>query len=474
MSLKSIEQRRDAIRWRWVAVVAVSMTLSACSSLRPWQNQPLRGMPTIDRQNQAQTDVADRDPSLLVAVTLSGGGARAAAFGYGVLRAMGRTHFQWNGRHTDLLDAADVVSGVSGGSIVAAYLAAYGQAGLPDFEKDFLRQNFQNSLILQSLQPSNLYDMTSPWFGRSNLLERRLDLLYGGMTYADIERRPRHPQLLIAATDMALGTGFEFTAEQFAIICSDIGAVPLSFAVAASSAVPLLLSPLTLRNHSRDCARPISPLSLLANPERAASDYRSRMFLAQERSYKDAQAAPYIHLVDGGVADNLGVRNLLDRALAGGGLRASFGEVRIPPGSIRKLILITVNAERDPSSRIGDSGEVPSTAQVAETLVFGVGARAAHETQEYLTDLARQWRSDIQHAADGADAFAKDAEIHVIQVNLRDARDADTRRFLLQVPTAFSIQSREVDELIQAGQEVLIGSKDYRNLLRSLQHTATP
>mgnify|MGYP000281772761 CR=1 FL=1 len=69
------------------------------------------------------------------------------------------------------------------------------------------------------------------------LLARRLDEIYEGKTYADIERNARHPQLVIAATDMSLGTGFEFTWEQFALICSDLRKVPLSFAVAASSAV---------------------------------------------------------------------------------------------------------------------------------------------------------------------------------------------------------------------------------------------
>ena len=73
-----------------------------------------------------------RDPSLLVAVTLSGGGARAAAFGYGVLSELRRTQFQWNGRTHDLLEATDVISGVSGGSILAAYYAAHGAEGLPE------------------------------------------------------------------------------------------------------------------------------------------------------------------------------------------------------------------------------------------------------------------------------------------------------------------------------------------------------
>ena len=106
--------------------------------------------------------ISSRDPTILVAVTLSGGGARAAAFGFGVLTEMQETRFEGNGRSTTLLDATDVVSGVSGGSIVAAYFAAHGIEGLPRFEQDFLHQSFQNSLITQALRPGNLVDLTSP------------------------------------------------------------------------------------------------------------------------------------------------------------------------------------------------------------------------------------------------------------------------------------------------------------------------
>ena len=115
----------------------------------PWINQPL-----ADALGGADTTAlarwtAARDPSLLVAVTLSGGGARAAAVGHGVLREMQDTAFAWNGRRSNLLDATDVVAGVSGGSIIAAYYAAFGEQGLQGFEQEFLYRDFQNSLLLQ-------------------------------------------------------------------------------------------------------------------------------------------------------------------------------------------------------------------------------------------------------------------------------------------------------------------------------------
>ena len=442
----------------------IAACVAGCSSLRPWLNDPL-----VDRPPSPSVIMAPesgRDPTILVAVTLSGGGARAAAFGYGVLAELRRTKFDLNGRHSDLLDATDVISGVSGGSILAAYYAAFGAEKLPDFERDFLRQNFQNSLILQALRPRSLYDLTSPWYGRSHLLMRRLDEIYEGKTYADIENSPRHPQLVIAATDMSLGTPFEFTADQFALICSDLQSVPLSFAVAASSAVPILLSPLTLKNHSQVCReRGIVPRLAV----RGGGNYRARMFRMQANSYLDAQSRPFIHLVDGGVADNLAVRRLLDRALVGGGLRESFEEVGIPRGSVRKLVVISVNSARDPANNIDQSDTVPGFRAVADTLLFGAGARATLETQEFLLDTARQWREDLKsRSPEASDAFAPDAEIHVVQVNLRDAADGELRQRLLQVPTAFSITDDEVTRLIAAGRSVLQRSHEFQALKRSL------
>ena len=459
--------------WVWraartVAALGIAMVLAGCSSVKPWINEPL---PPEDQSIPVRK--SERDPSILVAVTLSGGGARAAAFGFGVLTEMQETRFVWNGSPTTLLDATDVISGVSGGSIVAAYFAAHGIDGLPRFEHEFLRQNFQNSLITQALRPGNLIDLTSPWLGRTHLLARRLDELYGGLTFGDVERRPRHPQLFITATDMSLGTGFEFTWEQFSLICSDLRKVPLSFAVASSSAVPLLLSPMTLKNYADQC--PERRSTSAASARAATGDYRARLYRAHELSYTDALRKPYIHLVDGGLADNLGVQRLLDRALAGGGLRQTFSEVGIPPGTIRKLVLITVNAERDPSVDISQSDKVPNMAQVVDALLFGTGARATRETQEFLRDITRQWQQSLATGSPGrTDVFAPDAEVHVIPVNLRDAPDDIARRRLLQVPTAFSITSEEVTDLIEAGGSVLRHSPEFRALVQSLLRPAPP
>lgn len=445
--------------------------LSACSSVRPWINAPM-----APEQLQKVHINETRDPSLVMAVTISGGGARAAAFGYGVLRALDEVRFDWDGKRANLLDATDLISGVSGGSIVSAYYAAFGREGLARFESEFLRQDFQHGLISLLVHPGSLHTLSSPWFGRSNLLQQRLDELYRGMSFADLEARPRHPQLIVTATDLTHGNGFEFTWDQFALICSDLGQVPLSFAVAASSAVPIALSPLTVKNFSSQC-----PAGVTTSAARSAAmggsgvaDYRQRLYRAQATAYLDSDARPYVHLVDGGLSDNLGVQRLLDRAL-GGGLRETFREISIPPGSVRQVVLVVVNAERDPTRNLDLSDEVPGVFDVADALLFGTGARATHETQEYLRDVVRAWQQEVQNhrQSDGADVFARDAQIHVITVNLRDVA-VDRRPRLLQVQTAFSIPDQEVSDLIAAGREVLLESPDFKALMQSLDARIEP
>ena len=457
---------------RWLSLAACLALLTACSSVRPWINAPLQ-----PHQLQAMHINETRDPSLVMAVTISGGGARAAAFGYGVLRELEDHQFDWNGKRLTLLDATDLISGVSGGAIVAGYYAAFGRHGLPRFEPEFLRQDFQQSVLGQLMRPGNLHDLSSPWFGRSHLLARRLDELYQGKTFGDLAQDPRHPQLIVTAMELSRGTGFEFTWDQFSLICSDLSQVPLSFAVAASSAVPVALSPLTLKNHAHICPPDMAErlLGRTENESAGLADYRRRLYRAQAESYLNPIARPYIHLVDGGLADNLGVQRLLDRALMDGGLRQTFREVPIPPGSVRKVVLVVVNAAREPTRDIDASDTLPSVFDVAETLLFGAGARATRSTQEFLHDVIDQWRQELASGAGSSrvDAFAPDADIHVVMVNLSDA-PIERRRQLLRVSTALTLPDDEVTELIRAGREVLRYSPDFQALARDLGARVVP
>lgn len=441
--------------------------LTGCSTYRPWVNPPLPvPAPVASTERELQPPSPPPGQPVMMAVTLSGGGARAAAFGLGVLRELKATGFALDGRPTTLLDHTAVISGVSGGSILAAHFAAFGDATLERFEPDFLALPFESRLIREALWPARLYRLTSPWYGRSQILAQRFDELFQGRTFADVRRRPGAPELMITATDLTSGAAFDFTAEQFQRICSDLDATPLSFAVAASSAVPLLLSPVTVHNHADACPHPAPPPAAEADAQ--GLDYRSRLLQRSADAYRNARDKPFIHLVDGGVTDNLGVRLMLDRMVALGSMSANFADVQ--PGTIRRLVLVTVNSERGLTERVDNSDRVPTTTQVLETLIFGAGSRETEVTLALLNDDTRRWRAEIERTrGQPGSPFAADAEIHVISVSLHDVPDDKMRHSLLRVPTAFTIEARDVVDLQQAGAQALRAAPAYRALQASLQ-----
>ncbi len=313
----------------------------------------------------------------------------------------------------------------------------------------------------------------SPKLGRGHVLAQKLDNLYDGKTYEDLYRNP-HADLIVLATDLSLGTSFEFSPDQFATLCADIRKVPLSFAVASSAAVPIVLSPLTLKNYAGQCEYSAKKREEVS---RLQGNYRLRAYRSDVLSYLDSKNRPYIHLVDGGLSDNLGVRNLLDRITLGvGQLRRG----QISRGTVKKVVFMVVNAERDPSVNIDKSENVPSLSEVFDTIMFSTSGRVTKETMQMVEDTGRQWNTLKKSLNPQLQAvLAPDAQLHVVPVSLRDAPGdlSVSRHHLLRIPTLFTVNRKDVDALIEAGRQTLRQNREYQALLRSLgasvpQHTA--
>src|SRR5271169_1450515 len=86
-------------------------------------NQP--GLGPKRRELADDRELAE-DP-LFVGITFSGGGTRAAALGYGVLKELEATEVRVLGRPSSLFNHIDILSGVSGGSVLAAYVGPRGR-----------------------------------------------------------------------------------------------------------------------------------------------------------------------------------------------------------------------------------------------------------------------------------------------------------------------------------------------------------
>lgn len=456
-------------RWRPMVLILLGLALPACSVYPV--NSPAMHPPGGGERLFGET-AHDRSDSLQVILTFSGGGTRAAAFSYGVLEALRDTEIHWEGRRRRLLDEVDLISSVSGGSFTAAYYGLYGERIFTDFEPAFLKRNVQGSLTRRLLNPWNWLRLGSPLYGKSELAADLYDrLLFNGATFADMDR-PGAPRVRINATDMTLGTGFSFTQNQFDWICSDLSRFSVARAVAASSAVPVLFSPVALHNHAGTCGftPPAWITDALENPGDSLRRYRQARW---QISYLDADQRPYLHLLDGGLADNLGVRGAMDQLILEGGIWGRMQREGL--GSIRKVVFIVVNAEPGLDLRWDrNPGDLALSSIVYSATTVPIN-RYSFETLELLRSSMAEWRRQVIEQRCGSQPVPDCAEIdfHLVEVSLGAIPDPQLRARLQGLPTSFRLPARDVDALRQAARNVLNHSPAQRQLLNALG-TAPP
>ena len=203
---------------------------------------------------------------------------------------------------------------MSGGSFTALAYGLYGDKLFADYEQRFLKRDVQGELLSRALSPAYWGDLRRRRWGRSELAANYYDeILFNGATYGDLDRGDG-PFIMVSTTDISNGGRVVFNQNIFNLLCSDLNAVRLSRAAAASSAVPVVLSPVTINNYGGTCNYTVPPWVQLftrsANPPRPAA--RAIRELKDAEPYADSVHHPYIHLVDGGVADNVGMRGVLD------------------------------------------------------------------------------------------------------------------------------------------------------------------
>ena len=303
----------------------------------------------------------DYDMENLVVLAFSGGGTRAAAFSYGVLEALRRMDLILpNGRKIRMLDEVDVITGVSGGSFTALAYGLYGDKLFDSYETSFLKRDVQGELLGRALNPGNWAALSSPNWGRSELAAQFYDeILFHGATFADLDRGSG-PLILASATDISTGARLGFVQQAFDYLCSDLDAVPLSRAAATSSAVPFALSPVTFNNYGGRCKFAAPPWTeAFADPATAPRPAARMIKHFQElQAYQDG-GRPYIHLVDGGLADNLGMRAVLELV---DGIEALHLIGRPTPlDHARRIIFVVVNSRSTPKTNWDEVERAPVT-----------------------------------------------------------------------------------------------------------------
>lgn len=420
--------------------------------------------------------------SLFVIVSFSGGGTRAAALSYGVLEALENTKIQWKGEEKSLLDEVDLISSISGGSFSSGYYAVNRKEIFNgEFENDFLKHDVQADLIGLLLNPLNWLKLAGSSYSRSDLAAAYYNKnIFNGATYNDIAQHGTRPYVIINATDMTLGSQFPFIQDQFDLLCSDLLGLDVARAVASSSAFPGMLTPLTYENFSGDCG-----FTDYRWVERAKNDRRlnaGRAIIAENRiSYYKPDLytegrRDYIHLVDGGVADNIGLRGPL-YAISSSDPTYSI-QRQINNGEIEKLVVIVVNAATDPDTARDKSSSVPGIIDNIFTAATVPLDNYSVDTVELLKAKINEYNSGYQYlqqcqtelqnacSASPLDVSQLNAvDLYVAEVGFDFIDDANRRHYFKNIGTNFYLKPHVIDELQEVGCNLLTHDPQLRNLL---------
>ncbi len=464
-----------------LALVGCLVLVVSCASFRPG-NPPLQTYAPDAGYRFERLEAGENSDELLVIVTFSGGGTRAAALAYGVLEALRDTTVEWGGQRKSLLDEVDVISSISGGSFPAAYYALRGRQIFDEFPERFLYRPVQSDLIKLALSPGNWIKLAAPSYGRSDLAASYYDReVFGGGTYADVIARNRRPFVILNATDMTAGSQFPFIQDQFDLMCSDLAGVSLARAAAASSAFPGGLTALTFRNYAGSCGYRQPTWVALAADDHSSRVNPRRTARAEERLSLAATgpARPYVHLTDGGVADNIGLRGPLE-AIASTNTPWSVLQM-MNRKRIDTLVVLVVNAATEPDTVRDQTPRVPGlvdTLTAAATIPLD---NYSFDTVELLRKTMNEFNADAR-LVDGCNRLSAakgeacalelpaphKVDVYPIQVAFEYISSREERRWFKNLPTTFELPSGTVDRLRTVGRRLLSEDPQFQRLLQAL------
>jgi NTE family protein len=436
-------------------------------------NPPIQEVRPDAGYRAATMKTPENSDSLLLFLTFSGGGMRAAALSYGVLEELRKTEIVLDGRKRRILDEVDGISSVSGGSFTAGYYGLFGDRIFEDFDSKFLKKNIQRRLVLRALfNVANWVRLLSPAFARNDLAAEYYDRhIFERGTFGDIAAR-KGPFIVMNATDMTHGTRVGFTQEAFDLICSDLSLFPVGRAAAASSAIPMALTPITLRNYAGTCG--FKRTEGLEEAAEGRGTLERGFFLQNDIApFLDREKKPYIHLVDGGVADNLGLKAVLDRVIARGNV---WGMVKgTPMERVRKVVFIVVNAETEPDRKWDRTERVPTFGVMLASYSSIAIDRNNEGTLALLKESAGSWADEIRtqrckgRVVSPSPGGCGDIQFYVVEVKFDALRDEAERMHFKRLPTALKLPPEEVDKTRDAARRLLAESGEFQRLLLDLR-----
>lgn len=247
-----------------------------------------------------------------IGIALSGGGVRAAAFHIGTLRRLAAD---------DLLEDTTFISTVSGGSLCVGLIYCSNGFRWPTSNEFVSKIQTQVRNLLTSTDLQKVFKFRTfkrPWTmltSRAQVLAKAIEDTW--RVHGSLLDIPDAPRWIINATSHETAKNWRFMSRRMGDYEFGYSAnpdVPLSHALAASAAIPVLVGPLIL--------------------DTGKYEWFEYLPASRTETRSIQPKSPYVHLWDGALYDNLGIEALLKRGrlqeslefliVSDAGLKATF------------------------------------------------------------------------------------------------------------------------------------------------------
>ncbi len=466
--LRSVQR----LRGRLLAAAAIAL-VAGCSVHNIPVNEPVtvQNAGLVPEQEQPAVSYADE---FLITLAFSGGGTRAAAYSFGVLRGLDRIQLPTAQGPVSLLERVDFLSGVSGGSITAAYFGLKKRAMLNDFRERFLLKNVEADALSTSVSVGNLVRGLSGGVNDATHLPRWLSQnLFDGATFAAFRAQQR-PRVWINASDIYNRTPFVFGRTAFSAMCSDLNSYPIADAVAASAAVPIAFAPIVIESYAGKCGAQLPDWAARARTNPNAPPLL-KAYANALASYQNGNVR-YVKLLDGGLVDNFGLSGITISRLSA---NAPY-EPLTPHQAVklRRALFLVVDAGRGVSGDWVRTLEGPRGADLvsaAADTAIDASVRASYTAFEQTME---EWRQQLVRWRCGLSAAQRKQYGAPERWNCRDVRffigrlgfdqlGGEREEYLTRVKTSLQLPPDQVDELIAAGDETVTNNDVLRRFLNS-------
>jgi NTE family protein len=222
-----------------------------------------------------------------------------------------------------------------------------------------------------------------------------------------------------------------------------------------------VLSPVILKNYSAQQSAPEAEW-IKAIAEDPMASTRLKYVASQARSYGDGHRK-YIHLLDGGLSDNLGLRGALDRAIA----REQSAKLPGVPWKLpRRIALIVVDAHTE--SEYGWDSRERSLSKIKLLVSLG-NVAISHYSFETL-ELFREVIARLaRERTDATDSKPVEVTPYVIELHFNQLANQAERDFFNSVPTTLQLPAKTVDRLRDLAARELADNPEFKRLLRDLK-----